>query len=67
MRSWHGVIFVDFDGTLAWYRFKGRGFIKNGPKIKIYEYFFVEIEKKKSLIRLKIEQKVNLVMKENQI
>jgi len=25
----------------------GRGFIKNGPKIKIYEYFFVEIEKKK--------------------
>jgi hypothetical protein len=28
----------------------GRGGIKNGPKIKIYWYFFVEIEKKNQII-----------------
>jgi len=32
---------LDFDGTYA-----GEGSIKNGPKIKIDKYFFVEIEKK---------------------
>ena len=52
--------------------------IKNGPKIKIDEYFFVEIKNKKEIklklqggvnwkknskIRIKIEQKFNLVLK----
>ncbi len=55
-----------------------RGGIKNWPKIKIDLYFFVKIEKKikiareklkkKSKIRIKIEQKVNfeIIYKENQ-
>ncbi len=47
--TYAGKIVFGFDGTQA-----GEGDIKNGPKIKIDSYFFVEIAKKilKNQIRI---------------